>query len=609
MKKFFDNMKIKTEVMFGFTLVLVLAILVGLVGFWGLLNVKTASSELYKYNAQDLQYSGQASTYFQQLQYNVLKMKTITSQADYEETLQSIADFEDLTANTLMTFQSNIEADKNASSEIVNLYTALMTNWDSYAAKIDDYFVLLEGNDTQAITDVRLFLADLGPQVREQFLQLMALSADDAAKSDQANNKNALLTMIIMGAVLLVAIIFAVVLQSLIIRSIVGPIVTLSRISDMLSEGDVDIEASLSEKDLQISDRKDELGNLATAFNKLIDGTKEQVNAAQLVAEGDLTTKVNVRSENDVLGKALSTLVGNLSSIVSSVISAADQVTTGSVSLSNSSMALSQGATEQASSVEELTASIEEVAAQTEINSKNADKANELASKAKHDAESGNIQMNSMLKAMDEINAASSNINKIIKVIDDIAFQTNILALNAAVEAARAGQHGLGFAVVAEEVRTLAAKSANAANETTELIEDSIYKVESGIKIANETAKALTSIVNGVEKAASLVSDIATASKEQSAAIEQINQGVMQISQVVQTNAATSEESAAASQELSGQAAQLKELVNTFKINVEGQSVKKTLASVTADIGKKPAASYQSVKPKISLDIGEFGKY
>jgi methyl-accepting chemotaxis protein len=609
MKKIFDNMKIKTEVIVSFTAVLILALFVGLVGFWGLMGIKQSSHELYKFDALDLQYSGQASTYFQQLQYNVLKMKTITSQADYEATLQSISDFKDLTDNELKTFQSNIDADKNVPEELVTLFSALMANWDLYSSKIDEYFVLLEGSDTVAISDVRLFLADLGPQVRDQFLQLMALAAQDASSSAENNNKNAMLSMIIMGAVLLVALIIATILQSLIVRSIVGPIITLSRISDKLAEGDVDIEASVSDKDLMIADRKDELGKLATAFTRLIEGTREQVNAAQLVAAGDLTTKVNVRSEKDVLGKALSTLVGNLSSIVSSVISAADQVTNGSVSLSNSSMALSQGATEQASSVEELTASIEEVAAQTEINSKNADKANELASKAKRDAENGNIQMNAMLKAMDEINAASANINKIIKVIDDIAFQTNILALNAAVEAARAGQHGLGFAVVAEEVRTLAAKSANAANETTELIEDSIYKVESGIKIANETAKALTSIVNGVEKAADLVSDIAAASKEQSAAIEQINQGVMQISQVVQTNAATSEESAAASQELSGQAAQLKELVNTFKINVEGQSAKKTLASVTADIGKKSAASYQPAKPKISLDIGEFGKY
>lgn len=220
-----------------------------------------------------------------------------------------------------------------------------------------------------------------------------------------------------------------------------------------------------------------------------------------------------------------------------------------------------------------MTFSIEEVSSKTRINADNANHANDLTEKAKVYAVTGNTHMQDMLKAMDEINVSSNNINKIIKVIDDIAFQTNILALNAAVEAARAGQHGKGFAVVAEEVRTLAGRSADATKETTTLIEDSIKKVEAGAKIAKDTADSLGKIVDGVESVSNLVSDIKIASNEQAAAIDQINQGIIQVSDVVQKNSSTSEESASASEELSSQEEMLKQMVSKFKL-------KKTYAGV-----------------------------
>lgn len=295
---------------------------------------------------------------------------------------------------------------------------------------------------------------------------------------------------------------------------------------------------------------------------------KEESKVITSMASGDFSIPNVKQYDGDLksISDAINMILNSLNELFSNVAETSEQVATGSKQVSDGSQLLSEGATEQASSIEELTSSIAEISTQTKQNAGNAVKASELSSEAHTKAMQGKEKMNEMLVSMKEINESSSSISKIIKVIDDIAFQTNILALNAAVEAARAGQYGKGFAVVAEEVRNLAAKSAAAAKNTTALIETSINRVESGTQIANETADMLNQISESIQKSTDVVGNIATASNDQATAITQIDMGIKQVSTVVQTNSATAEESAASSEELSGQADMLKQQIEKFRL-------------------------------------------
>lgn len=312
--------------------------------------------------------------------------------------------------------------------------------------------------------------------------------------------------------------------------------------------------------------RKDEIGQLALSLDAMSDGLEHKAALAGEIASGDLSKEIPVASEQDVLGMALRSMVDNINGLLGRVHQAADKVDGGAGQIAASSQSLSQGASEQAASLEEIGSSMAEIDSQARSNADNASQADAMAREARKAAEAGTKRMRAMTEAMQEISQASLSISKIIKAIDEIAFQTNLLALNAAVEAARAGHHGKGFAVVAEEVRNLAGRSAQAAEETASLIEGAVIKAERGSRIAEETSGALADILEQVRKTANLLEEISAASTEQTSGIAQVHEGLKQLEQVTLHTTAAAEQTASASESLTVQSGQLRGVLAEFQL-------------------------------------------
>ncbi len=348
-------------------------------------------------------------------------------------------------------------------------------------------------------------------------------------------------------------------------KKIADPITSCAGRLKLLSEGDLHSEVPEAVNN-------DETGVLLASLGKTVTVLKEAIGDISYhlgkIVQSDFTTEVTLDYYGDLspIKESLIKLIDFNNQQMRQIGESADQIASGAEQVAAGAQVLSQGSTEQASSVEELAAAINEITEQINSTAHNAEKAKQAALDAGKEIESGNSQVNEMNAAMDEITNASNEIAKIIKVIDDIAFQTNILALNAAVEAARAGSAGKGFAVVADEVRNLASKSAEAAKVTTALIENSLRSVATGSKIAANTKESLRLVSEKAFNAIEAIEEIAAASKEQALGASQISVGVDQISSVVQNNSATSEESAAASEELSSQAQLLKGMVDGIKL-------------------------------------------
>ena len=551
-------MKVGTKILAGFISMALLGLIIGLVGVISMQSVKKDSEDLQKLLMESSSVR------------NVLNAHYIWRHGLTEAVLTGGSFTGSLDPNNcaLGNWINSDEANSVEDMEVIALLNSIQQPHAFIHTEASEVVSLLaQGRHDEAedmlvgeILPVTQNVIDILSGIQSRYGILREdLNAQGIAHADR-------MTIIIIVFVV-VAVIVSILLSMLIPQSIVKP---LGILTNSMKRSSVTGDISLKQEDMEIIARlakaKDEIAQCIAASAAFLGRVAAVAGTLEVLAQKDLTAELALLSESDAMGRSLNMLIDNFNDMFSEIGNATVQVASGSKQIADGAQTLAQGSTEQAASIQELSSSIADIAEKTKENAALAERAASLANTIKSDAENGSRQMDEMMVAVRDINQASQSISKVIKVIDDIAFQTNILALNAAVEAARAGSAGKGFAVVAEEVRNLAAKSAEAAKDTGVLIANSVEKAELGSRIADATSESLVGIVSGINESSKIAIEIAKSSEEQYAGITQINVGIDRVAQVVQQNTATAEESAAASEEMSGQSGVLEELITQFKL-------------------------------------------
>ncbi len=553
------NFKISLRLLIGFTIVLLFfAITVG-VSFINLRNVSINMDKFYNDLYETSRSCVNARNAVMGIENDMLK---IISEADGISNVESYISDIEARGNSLNESIVLLEKNFTGDLKLISTFKEHIENSNKYKEEI---YKFARSGGILGVEKILKF--NYLPSLRKAANALTPVEAkatEDINLAIKKANSMYFKAMITILSVFVLGITFAILLSIMITRSIVKPMIQIEKAAADMAKGKLNTEINY--------ESNDELGHLANNIKTTTSILSTYINnissTLEKISRGNMQIDFNIEYIGDFapIKKSITKIANSLSSSLYKINQSSEQVASGAEQVASGSQALSQGTLQQANAIDTLSRSINDISNKAKNNTSNAENASNFSMQVQKEVERGNRLMKQMIESMDDISVASKEISKIIRTIDDLAFQTNVLALNASVEAARAGVAGRGFAVVAGEVKVLAEKSAQSAENTTTLIENTVRAIKKGTKVADETAKSLNAIVQGSKKSTEFINEIVVSSNEQLSSIDNVIEGVERISDVIQTNSATAEESAAASEELSSLANMLKEEVAKFRL-------------------------------------------